>query len=690
MKGYGFSEEVDIVTVHLMNATTADLTLTTSPTGPETDELGYWTATFKVPKVSDGYDYGDYQVYSIDDDGVEVNASFTIGPSIELNKEEGPTGTVVRATGRGFEEDGEILTILIDGATDCMPVDEDDLEINGKGEFIVEIVIPNVSEADEYEIVFSDGTNEGTADFEVLGLPEIETTPGFGIQGSTVAIEGWNFTMMSDEEVEIYVVPIGGDPIVDGSNVKTLETDNDGTFSGTFKLPGLASDTYEIWAIQEDWGIDNTEQNADGDANFKIGLMIVILSPESGPSGAYVSMTASGFEEDGEWNATLGDETIEDEGTVAGDGSINYQFWVPSMDPGDYTLTVLDVDNDIEVTAEFEVTDRTWVQTDPMVSPNDYNVTIEGYFFAETPDDNSLDFVLYNDTDDWDMDVEWGGGAVNLEDDEDWDDGYFKGYWEVFDEDTLSVGTYTMNVTDGEGMFAQYVFNLVDKTVDIEPRKSTFRIGEVVSFDVESSFAQDESYIKIWDPSGSLYWKTNAFAAESWVKVGTLEVYPYFAQIASGNLMTLLEDAPLGTWTWTWYDEDDDELDDGTFTVEAAAADVIGQQVQDLANQITDIASQLGDVTSEFDDVRDDIAAVSAIASQAVTAAQQAAEAVQTVAQTANQANTAAENAATAAEAARDAANGLTTLVYGAIGAALVAALAAIVSLMQISRRIAG
>jgi len=36
------------------------------------------------------------------------------------------------------------------------------------------------------------------------------------------------------------------------------------------------------------------------------------------------------------------------------------------------------------------------------------------------------------------------------------------------------------------------------------------------------------------------------------------------------------------------------------------------------------------------------------------------------------------------------AANGLTTLVYGAIGASLVAALAAIVSLMQISRRIAG
>ena len=35
-------------------------------------------------------------------------------------------------------------------------------------------------------------------------------------------------------------------------------------------------------------------------------------------------------------------------------------------------------------------------------------------------------------------------------------------------------------------------------------------------------------------------------------------------------------------------------------------------------------------------------------------------------------------------------ASGLTTLVYGAIGASLIAALAAIVSLMQISKRIAG
>jgi hypothetical protein len=268
--------------------------------------------------------------------------------------------------------------------------------------------------------------------------------------------------------------------------------------------------------------------------------------------------------------------------------------------------------------------------------------------------------------------------------------GYFAGWFVVPDDETLGLGTYTINCTDENGLLAQVEFTLVDKTVDIEPRKTVFSIGDTVAFNVESSFAQDDSYIKIWDPSGNLYWRTDDFEAGEWISVGTIERVPYYEQVAGGNPMTLLEDAPLGTWEWVWYADDNDELDDGTFTVQAAAADVIGEQVADLNNQITDLADQLSDVTSEFDDVRSDIASVSAIAQQAVTAAQQAAEAVQTVAQTANQASTAAENAATAAEAARDAANGLTTLVYGAIGAALVAALAAIVSLMQISRRIAG
>ena len=136
MKGYGFGDEVDIFHIRIENATTVNASLVASPGVPETDELGYWTATFKVPKVSDGYEYGDYNISCEDTDANFYNASFTIGPSVTLNKEEGPTGTVVRATGRGFVASGKIDTVQITNGVNTetvYAVDEDELENNNQG-----------------------------------------------------------------------------------------------------------------------------------------------------------------------------------------------------------------------------------------------------------------------------------------------------------------------------------------------------------------------------------------------------------------------------------------------------------------------------------------------------------------------------------------------------------------------------
>jgi methyl-accepting chemotaxis protein len=166
---------------------------------------------------------------------------------------------------------------------------------------------------------------------------------------------------------------------------------------------------------------------------------------------------------------------------------------------------------------------------------------------------------------------------------------------------------------------------------------------------------------------------------------------PVAEQVDNNNPMVLLDDAPLGEWSYEWYEDNGDDLiAEGTFMVEDSNEAVVNAKIDDLNNQLTTLQDSVSDVTAEFDDVRSDISDVAAIAEQAVSAANTAAEAIQTVAQTANTASQAAENAADAANAAKDAASGLTTLVYGAIGASLVAALAAIVSLMQISRRIAG
>jgi hypothetical protein len=677
-------------------------------TGVETSDFGSVSKTATIPDIDD-MDYGDYHFYAFNDKGKADSKAFTIGAVITLDIDEGPVGSVVEIRGSGFTtgewigDQTDDVVITGDGVADVqcyivdLPVTFEEIEGT---EFKVEIVIPSV-DMDDYDTitVTDDSTlgspNVASADFEITGEAEIEISPEYGVQGTTISIEGFNFSAIDDEEItlNLYAEGGGGGILVE---IDTYDADNDGEFSDTFTVPARTSDTYTIKAEQTDWGIV-------AEADFRIGMMIVILSPESGPTGKLVTITGTGFTENGEWNATFGDLDLIDDGDVDGTGNLGDPdiptFYVPTVDPGVYTLTLLDIDTEIEVEVEFTVTDKTMIASDPMQAPQDYNVSLIGSYFAADDDDLSdvtLEWVLWNETDDWEMEVWYTTpGPVWVESIVD-DDGNVTAWWKFNAPDAtsdgdieLDVGTYWINVTDSKDLFAQFEFNVVEKTVDIEPRKSVFRVGDTLAFNLESSFAQEDSYIKIWDPSGDLYWRTDDFT-DVWLSVGTVELVPYYEQVAGGNPMTFLDDAPLGTWEWSWYDEDDDVVDEGTFTVEAAAADVIGEQVADLANDITDLADQLTDVSSEFDDVQSDIADVAAIAEQAVSAAQQAAEAVQTVAQTANQANTAAENAATAAEAARDAANSLTTLVYGAIGAALVAALAAIVSLMQISRRIAG
>jgi hypothetical protein len=697
--GYGYESEEDI---------DITWTLSGSPPSPESDEMGSWSVSFEVPDDSKA----TYTITGTDETLNAYTADFDISAAITLDIDVGEAGTLVRVTGRGFTPNGLITSIVIDNGVDPATLvdmeDPDDDGISTLGKFTTDIIIPSVVDVDDdYEIIVTDsGALEGRADFEVTGLPEISADPEYGVQGSTVAVEGYNWTKIADEDVTLYLRPVddAGNPTGPDYEVEDFETDRNGEISGTFKIPAVASGSYRLYAEMEDWNLYTDDTDNLDLAGFKVGLMIVIISPDDGPVGEFVSLTASGFEPNGDYNYNItgNGELVEmDSGDVESDGSIATDFTVPLLPVGVYSIDVRDEDNGITVSTEFEITDVPIVELSPMVAPSGYNVTIEGWYFSQDPTESGLSFLLYNDTDEWDLEVLTSVGGV-LDDteigmDDDWDDGYFMGWFEVPNEDNdegnefdIDIGTYMLNITDGADIVYQYVFDVVTKVVEIEPRKTSFRIGETVSFDVYSTFKQEESYIEIFTPGGDLYWKTEPFWSGNWIEVGTEQVYPSFSQIAEGNLMTLLEDAPVGTWEWTWYDEDDEELDSGTFEVEPSSADVLGEQVTDLNNKITDLSSQVESVSSEFDDVRSDIADVAAIAEQAVAAANQAAEAVQTVAETANQANTAAENAATAAEAARDAANGLTTLVYGAIGAALVAALAAIVSLMQISRRIAG
>jgi hypothetical protein len=128
-----------------------------SPGTPETDELGSWEADWDVPEEwAPDVDIGpgDYGIYNVeawqDTDVLSADLDFEIGASLELDIEEGPVGTVVEISGRGFTEDATIGEgdVELDGV-ECI-VETDD-EVNSRGEFTVEVVIPSViDDPDDY------------------------------------------------------------------------------------------------------------------------------------------------------------------------------------------------------------------------------------------------------------------------------------------------------------------------------------------------------------------------------------------------------------------------------------------------------------------------------------------------------------------------------------------------------------
>ena len=672
LTGYGFGSEVNVAITFKDSPTQGIPLAVNATTQPKTNKLGTFTYVFTI--TADDY-ADDYPIFAND----TVNADdivFKVGPAITLDIKEGPVGSVVTITGRGFEYPGTV-TVVLEGIFTCKITSG--AAVRSDGKIVTKAVIPSAPEGDWTITVYDDDvpSNSATADFTVNGVAKVKATPSYGPQGGSLVVEGWNFTKILNTNV---VVTIGG------IQPKTFKTDASGYFKGTYTIPAVASGDPELKAEQADYYIV-------ANSTVRVGVMLVIITPSSGPSGAKVSISGVGFTADEPFTIYAG--PLEwGTGIVAFDGTIFAVLNVVTLDPGTYTIKVVDEETDIEVITTFTVTERTMLELDPVKAPRstaiDFPVTVEGWYFAEDPVDPSLSFVLYNATNQWSLVVEYGGLAVTLGADPDWDPGYFMGVFNVPKENEIDLGVYTLNVTDGAGLHAQILFELVSKEVAISPRKATFRIGETVSFNVESHFQQPNSYIKIWDPSNNLYWTTDPFASGLWISVGVMKVYPFYEQRAGGNPMVLLDDAPLGTYKWTWYASDNSVIDQGTFTVAASLEGVLGQQIEDLNQAVTDLQTDISTVSSEMAGVRTQITNAINAANAAVQAANAATQAVNAVAQTASAASTAATNAANAATEAKNAANGLTTLVYGAIGASLVAALAAIVSLMQISKRIAG
>ena len=673
--------------------------------GPSSNDLGTYIDKHDIPidSVGDLPDVMYFHVY--DETGKRGQDDFKVGSVLEVEPEVFAVGDIITLRGRGFTPGANIdenvdVKMYGPGWDSWMEFKEDSpRKVDSDGEFRFDVIVPGANDEDDDFYIWvqdSAGCCEAeSGDLEVTDEAEVTVEPDHGAQGRTAKVTGKHFQNVREYELAIYY-RLAGETSVEW--IEDIETNSRGEFEEEFTIPATDDGDYEIVVKDK-----NSPAYISADTEFRIGSILVLLSKDAAPSGIEIIMTGNGFTPDGTWNATFGDLVLYEEESVSSSGLLEEgtglaKWYVPQVEPGTYTITVTDMDNMISVDVPFEVTKTTAVELNANDVPNEFNLTFEGWWWAETGGD--IEMVLYNDTDYWNLDpiTTVGGEGEGTGTDMDafkWDDdANFTAWWEIFDDEQLDKGDYTINITDDEDFLVQVLLTIGDKVQSIVPRKSSFAIGEQVAFDIMHSFklqnsaGNQGSYVKIFDPDGELYWRTDDFM--DWEREGPYYWMPYAEQTSNGNEMWLLEDAPLGEWSFTWYEYDDDKLESGAFSVTESPGDVLSGQIEDVNSAIGDLQDEIQGVSDDMAGLQGDIADAVSAANAATSAANAAVDAVNAIAATAGDAAEAAQAASEAADEARKAAGGLTTLVYGAIGASLVAALAAIVSLMQISRRIAG
>lgn len=719
VKGYGFaaSSDIDITFTYALATAGTD----------ETDALGYFESTFTVTNST----YGDYTVTATDEDANSDGATFTVGAALTLDKTVGPAGTVVKVDGRGFIGGGTIYygdNITVTGGIMVSTKDGENISVTTGGTFTTYVVVPSVSEGD-YKFTFTDGVKSAeSSTFEVDGETSITVTPDYGTPGTTLTIKGYNFTQVSGTEVELAMMDQTAEATTDGS----------GTFTATIIIPPLDFGTrYAVTA--------NDTRYCNAEDEVLVAMIVLQLSELTGPVGSEVTLMGSGFTEDESWNATFGElDLIADTDIVGAFTYFSKKFYVPSLPAGTYTINVRDITEKIVVGIDYTVTEQAAITVSRADVPNLYNLTLTGVNFAEVAG-VSTTWWIYNSTEAWELNPDTNvtyGGAIPETDKY----GKFTAYYEI--PEFLELGTYTINATTVSetgtdpdvNQTAEVDITIVPEEVVLNVGSPSYARGQTITFVIKATLQKDPFYLGIKDPEGSnvfnTTWDTTAVGAPAsyWGTIGDWFYIPSNRQIdtAIGNTYTLPSDAEAGTWTY-WFWDDDKDYANGTFQVtelteiEQLQEDIgeIVSSVLDLGTSITDIGTAVADVSGAAADAATAAASAAAAAADAKAAADSAAAAISDVEDvsndaldaandaksaadaaktaadsglaaandakaTAQTAADAANDAADAAEGAKTAASGLTTLVYGAIGASLIAALAAIVSLMQISRRIAG
>ncbi|MBI2852924.1 MAG: IPT/TIG domain-containing protein [Chloroflexi bacterium] len=280
---------------------------------------GSWSTTFVVPASSSGQ-------HTIDASGSSTPVSivpdltFTVSPTLTVNRANGTVGSQVTVTGSGFGGGETGITITYGGVAVAQGI-----TANSQGSWTANFVVPP-SATGSHTIDASGASTSATSisDVTFVVAPAISASRTSGTVGNSVTVAGSGF---GAGETGI-MVTYDGTPVAQG-----ITANSQGSWSATFVVLASASGSHSI-----DAGGASTSAVSVSEIVFTTSSSISV-NRSSGATGSSISVTGSGFGA-GETGITVTyDGAPVAQGITANSqGGWTATFVVPSSTSGSHSL----------------------------------------------------------------------------------------------------------------------------------------------------------------------------------------------------------------------------------------------------------------------------------------------------------------------------------------------------------------
>ena len=239
-----------------------------------TGSTGSFACTFDVPSGTSGT-----TVTATDVGGRFATGTFTVTvPTITVTPSQGPVGSIVNVSGKGFSLSTPILSLVLDEVT--IPSCTGGSLVTGtSGTFTCVFSVPSATSGTT--VVATDGGGQPASGTFTVTTPSITVLPGHGPVGATLTVSGTGFSASTPLASLVF-----DGVIISGCSSGSLTTGTSGSFSCEMKVPGTTSGTTVT-------ATDAGGQSATG--TFTVTVPSITVTPGQGPLGANVTASGTGF-----------------------------------------------------------------------------------------------------------------------------------------------------------------------------------------------------------------------------------------------------------------------------------------------------------------------------------------------------------------------------------------------------------